>query len=197
MGVTNPRIFPDVGYKKWSKSSTFEVWYTFGSYNVSSTGVSSSGTNTLQAIPFFSGEGGKVDRIAFEVTTGGAAGSVARCGIYESTSDTNLYPSKLLADSGEFDTTTTGVKSATIDVQLLANRVYWLVLHPGVAAHVGRNVGAATIGGTPLGMPETMGNNAGRTSITVNRSYAALPATFPGSAATATGCNIVWFRYAS
>lgn len=197
MGTHNPRIFPDVGYKKWSKSSTFEVWYTFGSYSVSNTGVSLTGINTLSAFPFFSGEGGKVDRIGFEVTTGGGAGSVARCGIYTSTSDTNLYPDKLVVDSGEFDTTTTGVKSASIDVQLLANRVYWLAFHPGVAQHTGRNLAAAIIGPIPIGMPSTMGSNATHVALSVNRTYAALPSTFTSGANTQNSARLVWFRYAS
>jgi hypothetical protein len=158
-----------------------------------STGAPSLGT--LVATPFLSGRGGVIDTIYFQVTTG-VATAVGRCGIYTSTSDTNLYPYALVVDSGEFDCSTATVKSTSISVQLDPNNVYWLVANFGTAAPTTR------VNGTPgcgpmLGMASTIGS-AIRHGLTVASSYAALPSTFPGSAAfTTSPTPLICLSYSS
>lgn len=55
-----------------------------------------------------------IDRVACEVTTGGA-GSTCRLGLYEWSANPNTATS-LIADGGTVDTSTTGAKEATISV---------------------------------------------------------------------------------
>lgn len=66
-----------------------------------------------------------VDRIAIEVTVGGAGGTKARLGIY-SVGD-NLAPGALVDDSGEVAVDSTGVKAITID-QALTKGIYYTAL---------------------------------------------------------------------
>ena len=63
-----------------------------------------------------------LDRIAMEVTTGGA-GSTHRLGIYAD--DGTGRPGVLIVDAGTVSTTATGVKEATIS-QVLAAGLHWL-----------------------------------------------------------------------
>ena len=150
---------------------------------------------TLFATPFLSGRGGVIDTIYFEVTTG-VATAVGRCGIYTSTSDTNLYPDALVVDSGEFDCSTATVKSASISVRLDPNKVYWFVTNFGTAAPTIRLSGSPACGPI-LGDASTIGSTT-RTGITVASSYAALPSTFPGSAAfTTSAMPLICVRYSS
>lgn len=66
---------------------------------------------------------GTYDALQFNCTTAGAAGSTVRLGIY---TDANGLPGARVVDAGTVDTTTTGLKVATISQVLAAGR-YWLV----------------------------------------------------------------------
>lgn len=112
-----------------------ELYHMAGGVTADSQASISIDTNRLFAMPFFVGGNDlNIDRIAFRVSTGGAAGSVARVGIYDVTSDIDIYPANLIVDGGEQDTTTAAVKIATISETLLANSMYWFVLLVGVAS---------------------------------------------------------------
>jgi hypothetical protein len=120
-----------------------------------------------------------LDRIAIIVTTL-LAGKV-HFGIFADSGV--VYPSSLLLDSGEFDTGTTGVKTATINLTLNPG-LYWAVI-VGNAAPTLRALatgGAAAI----LGLDSGLGTASGL-GYTVAFTYAALPATFPAGATVLTG----------
>ncbi len=156
-------------------ATPFERWYPLGapSFGVGG-GNFSVGTFSLGqliALPFASPRGATIDRLAFEVTVGGGAGAKARTGIYQATSATNIYPSALIVDGGEFDTTTTGVKAATVSVTLEPDILYWAVFLSGTAAPTIRRL---DITGVWLGVPSTMGANAGN-GVQVAQAYGALP----------------------
>jgi hypothetical protein len=85
--------------------------------------VTSAGRNSAQVItgvtglrlyyvPFLLRVGSPVTSLAMNVTTAGAAGTTARIGLY--TCNEKGYPGALLATSGDIDTSTTGVKTATL-----------------------------------------------------------------------------------
>lgn len=139
------------------------------------------GINTLRAIPFVIASGKVADSLYFEVTSGGTSGAKGRVGIYAATSETNIYPNQLIVDSGEFDTTSTGIKTASISVNLKSNTLYWLCSLFGTAscsARLTNNVSIAQI----LGFPSTLGSGP-RTGLSVSLTYAALPSTFTSGAA--------------
>lgn len=64
------------------------------------------------------------DRICINVTTAGAASTLARLGIYRADA-TNEAPGTLVVDAGTVDVATTGEKLATIS-QTLTSGMYWL-----------------------------------------------------------------------
>lgn len=189
---SNPLI--DIPQAIQKGTSPFTCWYNPGVINGAFTS-GSSGTNTLRSQPFIA-TGGIVDTIGFEVTVGGAAGAVGRIGIYRSTSDTNIMPNVLIVDSGEFDCTTAGVKSATVNVKLEPGTLYWLALTFGVNACTVRLTNT-------ISCPQVMGDSSAlgstvRSGITVNRTYAALPNPYTAGSTFATGGVAPgWIHYAS
>jgi hypothetical protein len=174
------------------------IWYALGSNNNSSLTTGAVVANTLYAIPFvapFRAGPPTLDRLAFNVTT--LLAGNGRAGIYNSTSVTNLYPSSLVIDGGSIATGTTGVKAATISQALTPGKLYWAVFVADVAATL-RTHQAGTVGGI-LGFDSTLPNGGNR-GISVAFTFAALPGTFPVSAALiTTGTNIpaVFGRYSA
>jgi len=118
-------------------SGTFDrdLYHMAGGITADSQASISIDVDRLMAMPFFVGGNDlNIDRIAFRVSTGGGAGSVARVGIYDVTSDTDIYPANLIVDGGEQDTTSAAVKITTISETLSANTMYWFVFLAGVAS---------------------------------------------------------------
>jgi hypothetical protein len=87
----------------------------------------------LRCVPFVVGRTTTFDRIAIEVTTAGAGGTV-RLGIY---SDTDGIPGEVVLDAGTVVTSALGVKEIIID-QELSPGLYWLAAVPqnGVAPSI-------------------------------------------------------------
>lgn len=171
----------DITYFRQVGTSPLECWYSNQvSANAINTGTMANGT--LMAVPFVVGRGCTIDRIGMEVTTLGVL-SAAHIGIYKATSPTNLYPSSLVVDSGALDTTSTGVKSATIS-QVLIPGLYWF-------AHLSTSTaGAATLrvigssGCYPIfGTSSAMGT-AFDIGLTVAKTYGALPDPYTASSTT-------------
>jgi len=148
---------------------------------------------TLSATPMMSTAGGLLDRVIFEVTTGGAAGSKGRVGIYDSISPSDITPDALVVDGGEFDTTLAQVNRAVVSVNLKPNTLYWLVSLFGTAAPTCRGAALSSCSGV-IGLGSTM--TTSRQVINASQTYGALPATWPGSSTfAATGTAIIWTRY--
>jgi hypothetical protein len=164
-----------------------ERWYTAGVIiSGSSLSTGAPALATFTALPIISLHGGTIDRIAFEVTTGGTAGSKARVGIYAATSQTNIYPNALIVDGGEFDTTTTGIKSATISTVLTPNVRYWAAYLCGTAAPTIRTPINSMLDGSIIGISNSIGNAMPPWGLRVAQTYGALPGTFPASAGFGT-----------
>lgn len=162
-------------------------WYCLGSNSNSALTTGAVAANTLYAVPFVApGRGATLDRIAFNVTT--LLAGNARCGIYDATSLTNLYPNALIEDGGSISTGTTGVKSTTISRALTPGKLYWAVFVADVAVTV-RTHQAGTVSNI-LGFDSTLPNGGNR-GLSVAFTFAALPSTFPASATLiTTGTNI-------
>ncbi len=141
--------------------------------------------NFLYALPFVApAYGGTIDQLALNVTTS-SAGNV-RLGIYDNTSPLNLCPLSLVVDGGAVSTSSTGVKTFTVDVDLSPGRLYWLACvfdaTPTVRA---LDVAGqwAILGSSSLSTPI----NAG---LLASYTYAALASVFPsssGSSLTSAG----------
>lgn len=140
--------------------------------------------DTLVAFPFYSVGAQTADRIAFNVPTGGGAGSVARAGIYQATSVTDPYPGTLVVDGGEHATNTTGVKSTVLAQALAANTLCWLAYLCGVAAPT---ISGITRGGAfPVFGRDSALSGFG-VGWTVAQAYGALPDPFPAGGTVDTG----------
>jgi hypothetical protein len=114
----------DAHWFRQAGTSPIERWYT-NDWLSSLVNVTLNAAK-LTATPYFTGRGGTLDRIAINCQGAGDGTSRVRLGIYGMSSETNMYPGALLVDSGELDTSTTGIKSATISLALPANSVVWL-----------------------------------------------------------------------
>lgn len=84
--------------------------------------TSSMAQSTEYAMPFIVAQRTSFDRIALEVTTQAAATTV-RLGVRQDTG--RGAPSTLMLDAGTVDSTSTGVKTITIDITLTPG-LYWL-----------------------------------------------------------------------
>lgn len=174
-------------------TSPFERWYVAAQTNVTSITTGTPTAGNMRAVPFMSGSGGTLDRLGIEVTTA-VAGNM-RIGIYGNTSDTYLYPASLLVDSGNLDTSTTGMKTAVINVTLNANSLYWFVILNDAAPSI-RYLGngcamllgvGSTIGATMFG------------HLSVAQTFGALPATFTtgGSPVASSNTPAISCRYSA
>jgi hypothetical protein len=149
---------------------------------------------TLIAIPFIVGFRATLDQLNFNVTVAGGAGSVARVGIYRSTSRVNVYPSSLVVDAGQVDTNAIGYK-ANAAVATLRPGLYWAAYLAGVAAptvHIVANSAAnphasPLLGWTAANPPVANG------SLRVAQAYGALPDPFPAGAALNSGPSTAIF----
>jgi hypothetical protein len=176
-------------------TSPLECWYPCGAIASPLPATFGTTEDIFYAVPFYTGRGGSIDRIAFEVTTIGA-GSKGRCGIY--TSDEDGYPKTLVVDSGEFTTNATGVKSATISVALPQNALFFAVLlfgttssSPIVRSIDVRYSNALFAYGSAIGTTR-------RAGLTGAYTYGALPASAPsGLTPGMTSAPIVALRYSA
>jgi hypothetical protein len=111
-----------------------------------------------------------VDQLAFEVTTAGAG--VARVGLM--TADFDWQPSSVLADSGDVDVSTTGVKTYTLasPVTVPVGRVL-AVFHP----NIGVTVREASGGFISTDFVTTLGTNPVIARRNVTLAYGALDTT--------------------
>lgn len=160
--------------------------YVANSNNSTATVNAVLSVNTLRAVPFIHSNGFRISAFGFSVTTGGAAGSVGRAGIYDCNDDLrgDCYPKRLLYETGEISTTSTGRKNTTPNLDLEEGRMYWAVYLCGVAAPT---VSAVPVAGVDVLLGASSGVGSTReTHISVAYTYAALPQTFPTTAVVQT-----------
>lgn len=193
MGSRNPNITKDIPDFHQRGTSPLNAWYS--SFSVGATlSNSSQAVDLIRSLPFISGCGGFIDSISFEIVTPGAGGAKGRVGIYEATSDTNLYPNNLVVDSGEFDCSIGGIKTASVNVFLKPNTLYWFAQLLGTNASTPR---VSSTSGIPnvFGFANTLGVNP-RAGFTKAQAYGALPDPYPSASGFGTGSTThVWVHF--
>ena len=117
-----------------------------------------------------------IDRLAIYVSTAGAAGSVARMGLYAD--DGALHPGQLIYGSGEIDTTATGQKTAVPPSPIVIAKAtpFWTCFLCGVASP--KPISSNNYCLSALGTANT-GAGWLFNGFYVNQAYGALPATHP------------------
>ena len=155
-----------------------ERWYYGGLLTANAafgTGINPA-NNSLFSFPFCAPRGGTLDRIAINNSIA-SPGNFVRIGIYNTSSDTNLYPGTLLLDAGEVDCTSAAILSITINQVLVAGQLYWLTINFS-------NVGITTYNIPYLDCWPIFGGsdgflNANGVGVYVGQAYGAMPATYP------------------
>lgn len=161
----------EVSYFRHYGTSNYEAWYTSLKAGTALSG-SALTANRLYAMPFPSPKAITLDRIGVYVSTSG--GTNARLGIYSDGG--NTYPGNLLVDAGVISTSSTGAKTLTINQNLTANSVYWLVILCDGTPSIYCIPVAAVI--SFLGHSSALGT-AQNCGLYVARTYGDLPGTFP------------------
>lgn len=148
--------------------------------NTNALTVQALATGTLRAVPFWAPKrASSLDRLAAEVTTA-VAGRFFRLGLYRNVADpASFYPGALLADSGDIESATTGIKAYAISQALEPDVLYWLTISTSntvtiralsyIACFATIGIPAGTSGTTaPFGL-----------WIQATFTHGALPGTFP------------------
>lgn len=186
---------PSEGLRKWPSLTSFfqrgtspnEVVYAAGVQNQSGFTTATLPLNSLRGSIFSISRQCVLSKLFMECTSN-SAGSVARCGIYATSWNAgSLYPTSLVVDSGQLDTSAIAVVSVSVSATLYPG-TYWYVAISGTAIPTFRAKQAVNVEHT-LGSTNTL--NSLSTLIVVARTFGALPTTFPASAALSTGNQFV------
>jgi hypothetical protein len=131
--------------------------------------------DTLYAMPFSAPDAHAYDRISVHVTTAGAAGTLARLGVY---ADADGVPGALILDAG------TVAVDAAAGVEININQTltpgwYWLVALTNGTPKFRTHVGADMLGWLGFSSGTDVTCHAG---VTAAQAYGVLPANFPACA---------------
>jgi hypothetical protein len=161
------------------------VWYPAGGWTITA-GVALA-VNVLRAVPFENNNRPfEIDRLAFNITSIGGAGSRVRIGIYRAQNGIGL-PTSLLVDAGEeiTDGGAADTRVKTFASVTLTDPLYWFVYIAGTSGPTVRAI-VATNGAPVFGVSQTdLGTASRQTHWTVAQAYGALPVNFPGGGAFA------------
>jgi hypothetical protein len=143
-----------------------------------SVGTKSLASGRLYYIPMLTTTAITLDRLAIEVTSAGAASTVARLGIYNAT--TSWQADTLVLDAGTVAVDSTGVKTVTINQALAAGRYFLALLGDGSPT-----VRMVRGGQEFMGLAPALGTGPFPGDWRAVQAYGALPT--PGPAATTGG----------
>lgn len=151
---------------------------------------------SLRVAPIFIPQAFTLTGLVFEVTAGGAAGSVGRGALYANDATGLLLPGALVADSGTFDTTVIGVKNGLVGGPVtLTPGLFWIGGFFGTASPTVR-----IINGTNPFWGVLLSNlSAVPGCITAGVAFGAPPAQWPAGAGYTTGatpCVMVCAQFA-
>lgn len=172
-------IEPNFFFSHINNSGGLDIQYPLG-HSTTTIATGAPTANRMYATPFVApGRGGTINQLAFQVTT--LLAGNGRVGIYDSTSDSNIYPNNMIVDGGGVSTGTTGFKTAAVSVNLTPGKLYWAV-YLGDAAPTLRVVNTGGGNGI-LGVDTSLVSTPNR-GISVAQTYGALPSTFTAGAVT-------------
>lgn len=131
--------------------------------------------NVMLAMPFIAPRrGGRIDQLACNVTVA-VAGNL-RLGLWDNVSESVLYPNRLLADSGSISHAAPGVKTFSVNINLVPGQVYYLSLVTSGAPTVR---GLAVGGCAPFWGLDTAMGTAPQVGLQVAFAFGALPNVYP------------------
>lgn len=177
-----PSLLPAKGKQRYPSPESFFQRATsplntvyIGAANQTALLTQTKSVDRLEAFPFVLGVAVDIDALYFE-STAIVANAVGRCGVYRNTSESILYPSSLIVESGEQAVATAVVRSAAV-VARLAPGLYWTVTQFGTNTPTMRI--RDRVANTPMmGIPGSLGAES-YSVLAYSTVYAALPVSFP------------------
>lgn len=209
VGATGWGGYRHVATDCYYPSGTRNSWTT----NLSGTEYTAASDGVYIAVPYMEELGGTADRIGIQIGMAAiTGGSLARLGIYDTTSTTNVTPNALIVDAGTVAVTSTGFVEATISQVLTKGVLYWLVARfDNAAGKVPTLAGFAASSGATNAIPEIHGvNSSDRKGAnaswfmgykkTGQGALAALASTFPSSPTAVfrdAATPVIYLRYSA
>lgn len=173
-----------------------ERWYVAGQEGALALVTGAPTSNVIRAMPIRRRQGAVVDKISINVTAG-VAGS-ARLGIYLAGGNGSQWPADLLLDAGEVETATNGVKTVSLNDQVIPRGAQAWAAVVSDAAPTIRCLPVAAC--WPIfGVDPDMGVAAG-VGASATLAYGALPSTFPtagGAAISAVPIPAIALHFSS
>lgn len=107
-----------------------DCYYPIGMISGRVLGTMATANDRIYAIPFVTSNRRVLSSITINLTGAGAAGANARVAIYRNADDGDMYPGSLYANLGEYDLSSTGVKTISgLSVALDPNHCWWFAYH--------------------------------------------------------------------
>jgi len=180
---------------RWPWGPTQEFYYAFGQANNTSPATQTITANRLHTGPAFFPREVRIDKLAINVTTGGAGGTLLRFGVYENR-EGFLYPGRLLFDSGSLAADAIAVVTAPCNLLLRPGKVYWSAFISDGAPVIRSIVGQAQL--PVFGIQSSLGTNV-HGFCYQSFTYAPLPVTYPHNAtlSASLGLPMVAYRVAA
>lgn len=176
--------------------STIDRWHASDRTGTQGLTTQALAVDIIYALPFVVERGGTIDRLGFNLTTAGAAGSVSRIGVYKAVSYLDFYPDAVQADSGSIATDgATGAKTYTLSLVLDPNTLYYLCILVGVAGCTVASLQSTNVLNL-IGYSNTLSGTPGAL-WQVASAYGALPATFPAGASASNTRPAVFCRFSA
>lgn len=184
-------VMAQTGFLNKGSGGVGPLWYAGCQNQTPFTTIGGYTLNIIYTTPFSISRAVILTKISFEVAVGGAAGSRTRVGIYRATSLSNMYPSSLVVDGGDYDATVTGVKTTGGLSILMAPGQYWAAMNSGVASPTLRSVSVNNAGF--FGRDNTFAFALGLSGVSA---YGALPAVFPVGGSINNTFNLIAMEFA-
>ena len=187
--ATPPTAGYDVNYPRRTGN---DAWYTVATCGGIITGSLSPAKDTMWALPFLASKTIVLDRIAVQVMTLKAL-CLIQLGIYNN--GINMYPGSLLLNAGSVSGDSTGLKTITINQQLVVGNLYWLVCIISIYGVVLKKI-PYNYQISPLGQNLSAPSLVESAGWSVAQKFGGLPSTFPAGGALREGidCPAVFVR---
>ena len=145
--------------------------------------------NLITLFPFIGG--GVLDEIGFRQNAAGGAGTVVKLAVYQAASRLDLYPSALIADSGNIAADgANGAKTAIISPTLEDGVLYWLAFWASAAAGLrSHHIVPANQYGI-WGMDSNLLQNQPNSALSLALAYGAYPDPFTSGATLLRNVNV-------
>jgi hypothetical protein len=121
----------------------------------------------------------RIDELSFHIRTASAS-TYASIGAYRNVEEEgNLYPGRLIVDSGAISTASTGVKTWTVNILCQPGELLWIAFNNTSALPVWTGFTRSTVSNTMLGAEDRTVLTDGAVGHYIAQTFGAMPATFP------------------